>query len=189
MAFKVEDLADSNPGDANYPGGSGRDETVPGVTQDGTPLVAAVYNDIQAFLQSLLSKENITANGITDTVLISQYRDGLNRVLARQGDVITISDTETMVLGYVHLPDNSGGPITVNLPNTGLYAGAAVLFSPFPPASYFDNPVTFDGNGSTIGDTETTVELTTDDLLGGFRRDEANSKWIPFKTTVIGTEI
>ena len=188
MASKVEDLANSVPASAAYPGGSGKDESVPGVTDDGTPLVAAVYNDIQGMLQGLLSKESITASGVADTVLLSQYRDGLTRLVARGGDLLIISDTETMVLGHIHLPANSGGPITLKLPNTGLYAGAVVLFSAFPDELYSVNPVTFDGNGDTIGDTETTVELDSDNLFGGFRRDDANTKWIPFKTTAIGTE-
>jgi len=190
MAAKPEDLANSIAGDANYPDGSGQDETIPGSSDDGTGLLAVIYNDIQGFKQGLLSNENITADGLADTVLASQSRDGLKRLVARGGDLDDVAATATCILGDINTPLNAGGAITVKLPPTaGLYAGAVVIFDAFPPVAYSINPVTFDGDGETIGDTAGTVELKTDGFYGGFRRNRANTKWVPFKSTAIGTEL
>lgn len=189
MAIQIDNIANTVPGSAAYPSGSGQDETVPGVSDDGTRLIASVYNDIQGLLQGFLSNENQVANDVADTVLASQYRDGLTRLVARGGDILNIADTGTMVLGNIHVPANGSGPITLDLPNTGLYAGAVVLFTAFPDEAYSVNSVTFDGNGSTIGDTATTVLLDSDDFFGGFRRDGGNTKWVPFKSVTIGTEL
>lgn len=188
MAFKPEDLPNGVAGDANYPGGSGQDEVTPGVSDDGTPLVASVYNDIQGYLQGLLLGENITASGNPDTVLVSDYKDALNRFTARGGDEIDVAAAGTCEIGKINRPLNAGGAITVKLPTTGLYAGAAVLFSPEPPARYLDNPVTFDAQTETVGATAQTVELTTNELLGGFQRDRTNTNWQAIKLRVIGQE-
>lgn len=190
MAAKPEDVLNSVAGNADYPGGSGQDETVPGVSDDGTRLVKLIFNDIQGMLQGLLSNENLVANGVADTVLVSQYRNGLKRLTARGGDLNDVAGAATCVIGNINRPLNAGGPITIKLPPTAdLYAGAVVLFDAFPPVAYSVNPVTFDGDGETIGDTAGTVELNTDGFYGGFRRDIANTKWVPFKSTVIGTEL
>ncbi len=186
MAAKPEDLLNGVAGDANYPGGSGKDETTPGVSDDGTPLKAVIYNDIQGFLQSLLSDESITASGLADTILVSQYKQALGQFVARSGLEVDIAAAATCVLGKINRPLNAGGPITVDLPTTGLYAGAIVLFSPEPPAAYSVNTVTFDADTETIGPTESTAELTTDNLLGGFQRNRDNTEWVGVKLRTIG---
>lgn len=187
MAFKVEDLPNGLPGNADYPNGRGRDETVPGVSDDGTPIVAAVYNDVQGFLQGLTYRENITPSGVPDTVPLSDYRDGLGRTITRGGDVVPLLSGQTAQIGKINRPDNSGGPVTVKLPTTGLYAGAVVAFAPDPPLDYQLAPVTWDAQTETIGATAHTVELKTRDLQGGFRRDATNTRWVPFKNMAIGT--
>lgn len=187
MAYKPSDLPNGVAASASYPGGSGRDETTPGVSDDGTPLVAAVYNDVQGWLQGLLYAENITASGVTDTVLVSDYRDAFGRTLTRGGDIATLASGATAKIGKLNRPDNSGGAITVKLPTAGLYAHAVVAFAPDPPQSYQVAPVTWDAQTETIGATAQTVELKTRDLQGGFRRNAANTMWVPFKNMVAGT--
>lgn len=189
MAFKPEDLPNGVPANANYPSGSGQDETNPGVSDDGTPLVAAVYNDVQGFLQGLIHRENIAPSGVSDTVPLSDYRDGLGRTITRGGDVVTVAAGGTAILGKINRPNNAGGPITIKLPLAGLYAGATVAFDPNPPQDYYTAPVTWDAQTETIGDTAQTVELRTRNLQGGFRRDATNTKWVPFKNMVTGTRI
>ena len=194
MAVKPENVSNGVAADASYPNGSGQDEVVPGVSQDGTVLEETLFNDIQGALQSKLTKENITASDVPDTVLVSQYRDADSALAARGGDFTAadISDTETCVLGKINRFNNSGGAITVDLPTSGLYAGAVVLFDEFSDALYSVNSVTFDAGSAIIGAGSSpvqTVELTTDDLKGGFRRNKADDRWIPFKTELTGTEI
>lgn len=192
MAFKPEDLVNGVPADANYPYGSGKDEVTPGVSDDGTPLEEQIFNDIQGALQTKLNKESITPSGVPDTILVSDYRDADSRLAVRGGDLVAIADTETMTIGKIYRPDNSAGAITINLPTTGLYAGAVVAFDAFPPELYSVNSVTIDAGSAIIGAGVApvqTVELTTNDLYGGFRRNNANTRWLPYKTTAIGTEI
>lgn len=187
MAHKVELLPNSVPADADYPFGSGKNESVPGTSNDGTPLRASTFNDVQGFTQGLLSRENITPTGTPDTVPASQYRDGLGRMVARGGDVVDKANGATAELGKINRPLNGSGPITVLLPTTGLYAYATVLFSDEPPVEYVTNPVTWDAGAEFIGSTAHTVELLTDNLLGGFQRNAANTLWVPIKLRVKGS--
>jgi hypothetical protein len=150
-------------------------------------LRASTFNDQQALFQGLLSRESITPTGVPDTVPVSQYRDGLGRLVARGGDVVDVAAGATCSLGKISRPLNAGGAITVLLPTTGLYAYATVMFSPEPPVSYVLNPVTFDAGVEFIGATAHTVSLHEDDILGGVQRDAANTKWVPFKARVSGT--
>lgn len=187
MAHKVESLPNSVAASADYPFGSGKNESVPGTSNDGTPLVAVTFNDQQALFQGLLSRESITPTNTPDTVPVSQYRDGLGRIIARGGDVVGKAGGATAELGKINRPLNAGGPITVLLPTAGLYAYATVLFSDEPPASYDTNPVTWDAGAEFIGATAHTVELLTDNLLGGFQRNAANTLWVPIKVRIKGS--
>lgn len=187
MAYKTELLPNSVPASADYPFGSGKNESVPGTSNDGTPLRASTFNDQQALFQGLLSRESITPTGTPDTVPASQYRDGLGRVIARGGDVVDKANGATAELGKINRPLNGSGPITVLLPTTGLYAYATVLFSSEPPTAYALNPVTWDAGAEFIGPTAHTVDLTTDQLLGGFQRNAANTLWVPFKARLMGS--
>lgn len=82
MAIRLVDvysLEQVNPGDASYPGGSGKNETTP-EEGDGTPFDEIWFNDIQGLLQALLDRAGIVANGNPDTVLNSQYVDAIQAV-------------------------------------------------------------------------------------------------------------
>ena len=63
MATRVIDEFGSraNPPDAAYPDGSLKDETNPGVSNDGSPLSSRVGNDFQGFMQSTLAEAGIDA--------------------------------------------------------------------------------------------------------------------------------
>lgn len=66
----------TTPVDSNYPYGSFKNQSSPGVL-DGTPFEKAWPNDIQGLLQSLLKTSNITPNGNADTVQLSQYMQAI----------------------------------------------------------------------------------------------------------------
>ena len=70
MAIKITDEFGNraNPPSDAYPNGSLKDETNPGVSNDGSPLSSRVGNDFQGFMQSALSEAGIDANGNPDSV-------------------------------------------------------------------------------------------------------------------------
>jgi len=68
---------------AAYPLGSARNVTTPG-DGTGTPLVAALLNDIFGFQQSLLAAAGITANGDPDSVTNPQYKNAILALLSKR---------------------------------------------------------------------------------------------------------
>lgn len=81
MALRIEDelpLGRFIPADADYPDGSYKDETIPKVSNDGSPITARLKNSTQAFFQGLMIRAGITPSGVPDTVLVSDYLDALS---------------------------------------------------------------------------------------------------------------
>lgn len=68
-----------NPGDANYPFGSIKDNTSPGAN-DGTPLSAVWGNDWEGFAQAAMTEAGITPSGLPDTAQDSQLLDAVKVV-------------------------------------------------------------------------------------------------------------
>ena len=83
MAVKLTDEFGSraNPSSAAYPNGSLKDETNPGVSNDGSPLSNRVGNDFQGFMQSALAEAGIDANGNPDSVDNPQILNSLKEVI------------------------------------------------------------------------------------------------------------
>jgi hypothetical protein len=65
---------------ADYPYGSGKDETSPGAG-DGTPYFKARADDIFGFQQFLLNQAGIVPSGNADTVLASDYGNALSALI------------------------------------------------------------------------------------------------------------
>lgn len=82
MAVKLTDEFGNraNPSSPAYPSGSLKDETNPGVSNDGSPLSSRVGNDFQGFMQSALSEAGIDANGNPDSVDNPQILNALKKV-------------------------------------------------------------------------------------------------------------
>lgn len=99
---------------------------------------------------------------------------------------VSLTGANTASVGSIVTPDNSASAITINLQTAGLEAGDQILFSSTPPEKYSINSVTFSAGGETIGDTANSVELKTDNLIGGFKRNDNNDKWVPIKLAVTG---
>lgn len=91
-------------------------------------------------------------------------------------------------VGTIVRGDNSGGSITILLQVDGLEDGDEILFDPDTPELYAVNSVTFDADTNTVGPTYQTIEVTTDNLLGGFKWDASNGYWIGIKRAATGTE-
>ena len=83
MATRVIDEFGSraNPPDAAYPDGSLKNETVPGSSNDGSPLDQRVGNDWEGFKQSALAEAVVSANGQPDSVTNPQILDSLKSVM------------------------------------------------------------------------------------------------------------
>jgi len=65
--------------DASYPYGSSKNETSPGAG-DGTPYEKIRADDIFGLQQALLSEAGIVPSGSADTVLDSQYKEGMRAI-------------------------------------------------------------------------------------------------------------
>lgn len=84
MALLINDKFEprANPGDANYPNGSIKNESAPGA-KDGTPLDADWGNDYVGFDAALFAETGITPDGNPDTALSSQRLDALKKVSSK----------------------------------------------------------------------------------------------------------
>ncbi|AUR81932.1 SGNH hydrolase-type esterase domain protein [Vibrio phage 1.016.O._10N.286.46.A11] len=82
MAVKLNDEFGSRatPPSSAYPAGSLKDETNPGVSNDGSPLSSRVGNDFQGFMQSALAEAGIDANGNPDSVENPQILNAIKSI-------------------------------------------------------------------------------------------------------------
>lgn len=101
MALLINDkfAPRSNPGDANYPNGSIKNESAPGA-KDGTPLDADWGNDYAGFDGALLAAAGLTPSGNPDTTLNSQRLEALQLVpvktKSQSYDVKTLIEMESI---------------------------------------------------------------------------------------------
>lgn len=91
-----------NAPDANYPLGSARDVVVSG-DNTGTPNEKDRINDQWGVFQKLLNDAGIAASGLPDTILVSQYYEGLIAMLGRAATFVFKNTTDlangTTILG------------------------------------------------------------------------------------------
>lgn len=80
----------ANPPSADYPTGSFKDSSLPGVF-DGTPLTAIDRNDLQGFTDALLAAAGITHSGTPDTATSSQRFDALVKVISAFTGITPVS--------------------------------------------------------------------------------------------------
>ncbi len=80
LDFETTYAPRANAADANYPFGSAKNDGVPG-DKTGSPLDKDWLNDFLGFFQKLLNDASITPSGVSDTILASDYFDGLNTAI------------------------------------------------------------------------------------------------------------
>ena len=73
--------ANTTPASPDYPNGAYKNETVPNVSQDGTPMTAKILNDKLGADEALYADVGITPTNVADTAQSSQKLDAL-RLLA-----------------------------------------------------------------------------------------------------------
>lgn len=88
MAIKIADLyVNTNPADANYPGGSFKNATSPTAT-DGTPFEEQWANDMLGFMQALLALAGVVPSGVPDTAVNSQHLQAVLQIMGRTAGAI-----------------------------------------------------------------------------------------------------
>ena len=99
------------PSTPSYPYGAAQNITTPG-DGTGTPWEAALVNDLFGFLQAILSDAGTPPSGTPDTAQLSQYLDGLKRLVVnspRKGVTTdAISCIPRCVGGVFQLLDDAG---------------------------------------------------------------------------------
>ena len=84
----IENAGRLTPPDANYTYGSARNDST-GTSGDGTPIKEAVMNDVYGLQQAILLAAGIVPSGNADTVLASQYLQGLvEQAMGRAANVV-----------------------------------------------------------------------------------------------------
>ena len=138
MAVKLTDEFGSraNPSSAAYPNGSLKDETDPGVSNDGSPLSSRVGNDFQGFMQSALTEAGIDANGNPDSVDNPQILNALKKVVKKDssGGLNLISNADFSIAGSVANPPdatsrsyNAGDELFAGIKAVGAISGVTYI--------------------------------------------------------------
>lgn len=94
----------TNPPTLEYPNGSYKNETVPNVSQDGTPVTAKILNDMLGADEALYAEVGMTPTNITDTALSSQKLDAL-RLLAGKTALRPVLIAQGLSGGYGFFAD------------------------------------------------------------------------------------
>jgi len=97
------------PSSGNYLYGSAQNESVPGVSNDGTPFELARSNDLIGFQQALLRLASIVPNGNAETQLVSEYLEALVE-LASGRAVFYDASTSALNAHVLTLQSNQQGP-------------------------------------------------------------------------------
>jgi len=74
----------SNAATSEYPSGSYKDETVPGSSRDGSPLVAVTENDRLGFDYALADEVGMTFTNVPDTALSSQRLEAHKKLIHQE---------------------------------------------------------------------------------------------------------
>ena len=162
---KYDPLAE--PADANYPLGSGKNETSPGLL-DGSPFDKGWFNDWLGFFQKLVDNASITVSGNPDTVLASDYFDGMIFATSLNYNVLKDYEIGNIVIGNdgnLHWCYDPNGPsTTVKDPTTDVtgawsttppsMAGKKVYLDFEPTANYLIRHRLLHNDGSSLADAD-----------------------------------
>jgi hypothetical protein len=182
MATRLEDEYPAgrlNPPSGAYPDGSFKNETTPGVSDDGTPVDDGWLNNREGFFQGLLALSGITPSGTPDTVLVFDYLKALGiqaatvhnmasdadytlTIIQSNNIVVEITDTGVLLTAArnIVVPDQVRGLIVKNNTAQDLTfktsAGTGVLVAPGETAPIHSNGTDVVPSGSS-GKVKTTV--------------------------------
>ncbi len=89
----------SNAATSEYPSGSYKDETVPGSSRDGSPLVAVTENDRLGFDYALAAEVGMAFTNVPDTAVSSQRLTAHKRLIDRNVSKTTFATVANMING------------------------------------------------------------------------------------------
>ena len=76
-----------------YPNGAYKDETIPGTSNDGSPVTSVTPNDDLGFQEALYAEVGVTPTNVPDTALSSQRLDAIKLlILKKSSKVVTLSE-------------------------------------------------------------------------------------------------
>jgi hypothetical protein len=113
MAVKIADLyLNTNPADANYPGGSFKNASSPTAT-DGTPFEEQWANDMLGFMQALIALAGVVPSGVPDTAVNSQHLQAVLKIMGRTaGAIRAVAVTGPVIESdQIIVIDASGGDV------------------------------------------------------------------------------
>lgn len=123
--------ANTDPISADYPNGSYKNETVPNVSQDGTPVTAKILNDKLGADEALYADVGITPTNVADTAQNSQKLNAL-RLLAGKTALRPVLIAQGLTGEYGYFTDgftyNAVGDVGIDADgNIYTYAGSDPL--------------------------------------------------------------
>lgn len=141
MALNINDTYAplATPPSASYPTGSIKDETIPSISNDGTPLTAEWGNDYVGFTDALLAAAGILNSGNPDTVNASDRLNAINTLIASVAGLTSVSGGGPLEVNKRYLITDASTytlPSTTGLVNRDhvevLRFGAALITDPTP---------------------------------------------------------
>jgi len=140
-------------------------------------LSAAEFNNYILELENIVSRSGQTLDGASVIQLAKAIGTG--------GRPISISNGGTAVEGDIVLPNNSAGPLTVNLPATP-FTGARVYFQQVLGQPFSANALTLGRNGNTINNVAADVVIDINNLTFYAHFDGAT--WLLVFGDIIGVD-
>jgi len=92
-----------DPASPDYPEGTPKNDVVPG-DNSGTPWEKEILKDIVGFQAALLAESGVTASGLAETALVSQYLEGVRSARIKEKQLTTlelIASTRSYPVGTV----------------------------------------------------------------------------------------
>ncbi len=139
MARKLTDGTNVQAPDADYPKGKIKDETNPGVSDDGTILNEILHGDIVQFFQKLIIDSGITENDLPDNVTNGyQLIDALVKKIQEETGAVK---TKKVNIGNWNMYSTGGGTgsstfaVAHGLPTFSKILGAVAWIFPDPAAA------------------------------------------------------
>ena len=150
-------------------------------------LIAIDFNDARDDAQNL-----VTGSGQALTAGAGDNNEQLLNAVVVGGRRVVRGDAATSVIGDIVIVDNSGGAVTINLPDPDTdyaFTGGAVVFEPVAGDLYSVNSLTIGRNGKTImGLAEDLVMNSTnsDNQRVRFSYDSVAGDWLISLVSTVG---
>ena len=175
-----------NAPDANFLTGSIKDETVPGVSNDGTPLSSPWGNDYVGFTDALLSALGIARNGLPDTALQSDRFNAIQSLILKS---FSVGDGHVAKAGQRLTVDNSSGVAGVFLPTSPSNGDCVEVVGVTLYSTNNVNVSSTDKDIMVVSDNQCTLDDKSDGYTFKFKFDSVDDLWKISRTALEGSVI